>query len=102
MRKHRSSYNGEKKITYPISTTNLPSVQGRTEEGFAVEKKEGLTLDSIFFTECSSLFNNKQGKEPGINLLYSSMLTSPVTDFNYSRILILKHPRVDFWHLISL
>lgn len=83
MRKHGSNYNGEK-IIYPISTTNLlKSIQGRTEEGFAVEKKEGLTLDNIFFTECSFLFNDKQGKkEPGINLLYSSTLNSPVTHFN--------------------
>lgn len=72
MRKHGSSYNGESFI-YAISTTNLlTSIQGGSE-GFAVEKKEGLTLDNIFFTECSSLFNDKQGKvEPGINLLYSS------------------------------
>jgi len=57
----------------------LKSIQGGTEEGFTVEKN----LDNIFFTECSSLFNAQQGKkEPGINLLYSSTLNSPVTHFN--------------------
>lgn len=83
MRKNVSSYNGEEFI-YSISTTSLlKSKQGGTEEGFAVEKEEGLTLDNITFTECSSLFNDKQGKkEPGINLLYSSTLNSPVTHFN--------------------
>lgn len=70
----------EKNLSTP---SLLKSIQGRTEGGFAVERKEGLTLDNIFFTERSSLFNDEQGKkEPGINLLYSSTLNSPVTHFN--------------------
>lgn len=45
MRKNVSSYNGEEFI-YSISTTSLlKPKQGGTEEGFAVEKEEGLTLD---------------------------------------------------------